>query len=117
MKDPEPKIPNAIEMKRIWEETFDGLGIKTESILSKNVRVLPTLLAERMMNFFNEDARYYHHMYHIRNLFFQHWKFERFTRSIEPKERSLTSDRSKIIFFLCIWFHDLIYNPLASQKG
>lgn len=35
----------------------------------------------------------------------------------ENHEKSLTSDRSKILFWLCIWFHDIVYDPTTEDKS
>ena len=44
-------------------------------------------------------------------------KFERFTKSIDPKEKVLTGDKSKIIFFLSIWFHIAVFNPKDETEN
>lgn len=63
-------------MKKLWQDSMDGMQIQVESIMQKNMRVLSTQFAQKFIKNLNAKNRHYHNMYQIRHMFAKFKEFE-----------------------------------------
>jgi len=84
-----------------------------ESILSKNIKNIPTTWAELFVKKLNEPQKHYHNMYHFRKLFDELQDYNKYNSELDENSNKIImgSDTARVILFLSIWFHDIIYDP------
>ena len=97
----DPGVSSAVDLEREWTQRWNTLAPGTPA------PPLPSSTCLSLLHHLTSvPSRSYHTLYHYGKL------FEEWSRYLSSTKKVTEVDlNQKLIIFLCIWFHDAVYDP------